>query len=147
MTPYNKKGNYDDIIDLPHHVSKTRPRMSNLDRAAQFSPFAALVGYDAAVKETARRTDERVELEENQKTILNEKLQLVLDQVEPAPEIQITYFLPDKKKFGGSYVTVSGQIKKVDTYEQEIVLKNGIKVPLTDVIEIDGEIFGSSYFG
>ena len=115
MTPYDKKDNYDDIIDLPHHVSRTRPRMSNIDRASQFSPFAALVGYDAAVKETARRTDERVELEENQKTILNEKLQLVLDQVEPLPEIQITYFLPDKKKSGGSYVTASGQIKKVDT--------------------------------
>lgn len=147
MTPYDKKDNYDDIIDLPHHVSRTRPRMSNIDRASQFSPFAALVGYDAAVKETARRTDERVELEENQKTILNEKLQLVLDQVEPLPEIQITYFLPDKKKSGGSYVTASGQIKKVDTFEQVIVLRSGTKIPLTDIFDIDGEIFRSSYFG
>ena len=138
--------NYEDIIDLPHHVSTTRPRMSNIDRAAQFSPFAALVGYDAAVKETARLTDDWMELDENSKTILNEKLQMVLEHAEMSPEIIITYFVQDSKKTGGAYVTTTGIVKKVDTYEQMLVLRDGTRIPLADIFEIEGELFRSMDF-
>lgn len=138
--------NYEDIIDLPHHVSATRPRMSNIDRAAQFSPFAALVGYDAAVKETARLTDDWMELDENSKTILNEKLHMVLEHAEMNPEIIITYFVKDTKKAGGAYVTTTGILKKVDTYEQMLVMRDGIRIPLADIFEIEGELFRSMDF-
>ena len=141
------KHKYDDIINLPHHVSKTRPRMSNIDRAAQFAPFAALVGYDAAVKETARLTDERVELDENSKTILNEKLQMILELDGPIPEAMITYFQKDKKKDGGAYITITGRVKKVDIYEQVIILDDGTKISLPDIFEIESDCFRNTYFG
>ena len=138
--------NYEDIIDLPHHVSNKRPRMSIIDRAAQFSPFAALVGYDAAVKETARLTADWTELDENSKTILNEKLQMVLEQAQKSPEIIITYFVKDEKKNGGAYVTAAGILKKVDTYEQMLVMRDGTRIPLSDIFEIEGELFRSMDF-
>lgn len=146
MNQNEDKHRYDDIIDLPHHVSATRPRMSNLDRAAQFAPFAALVGYDAAVKETARLTDERTELDENSKSILNEKLQLVLEQGSAAPEIMFTYFVPDEKKAGGAYVTASGRIRKLDAYERVIVLEDGNRIPMDQILDLDSELFQSVLF-
>lgn len=146
MNNSDKIQNYDDIIDLPHHVSATRPRMSNMDRAAQFSPFAAVVGYDAAVKETARLTDDRMELDENSKTILNEKLQMVLEHADTNPEIIVTYFVQDSKKAGGSYVSTTGILKKVDAYEQVLVMRDGTRIPLSEVFEIEGELFRSMDF-
>ena len=146
MNNSDKIRNYDDIIDLPHHVSTTRPRMSNMDRAAQFSPFAAVVGYDAAVKETARLTDDRMELDENSKTILNEKLQMVLEHADTNPEIIVTYFVQDSKKAGGSYVSTTGILKKVDAYEQVLVMRDGTRIPLSEVFEIEGELFRSMDF-
>ena len=146
MNNSDKIRNYDDIIDLPHHVSATRPRMSNMDRAAQFSPFAAVVGYDAAVKETARLTDDRMELDENSKTILNEKLQMVLEHADTNPEIIVTYFVQDSKKAGGSYVSTTGILKKVDAYEQVLVMRDGTRIPLSEVFEIEGELFRSMDF-
>lgn len=107
-------GKYQDIIDLPHHVSKTRPPMPMSDRAAQFSPFAALTGYDEAIGETARLTDRQRELDENELETLNRQLQSVLDQPEASREVSVTYFRPDGKKAGGSYVTVTGRLKKID---------------------------------
>lgn len=142
----DKDRSYEDIIDLPHHVSPTRPRMSNIDRAAMFSPFAAMVGYDVAVKETARLTDERIELDESRKEVLNEKLLMVLEQADRSPEIVITYFVKDAKKAGGSFVTIQGLIKKVNTYGQIIVMQDGTKIPLADVVEIESELFGNMYF-
>lgn len=136
-------GSYDDIINLPHHVSKKRPRMSAVDRGAQFSPFAALTGYDAAVKETARLTDKRLELDEYIKEALNEKLRIIGDRLEDSPEISITYFLPDAKKAGGAYVTASGAVKKIDTYEGILVMADGIKIPIEEISEIHGDIFAS----
>lgn len=127
-------GAYDDIINLPHHVSAKRPHMSVIDRAAQFSPFAAVVGYDAAVKETARLTDRRVELDEYEKDALNEKLNIVAAHIEERPEIAITYFKPDDKKAGGAYVTVTGCVKKIDDYEHIVCL------PIEEIIEIEGEL-------
>lgn len=134
---------YDDILDLPHHVSQTHPHMPLSERAAQFSPFAALTGYDAAIRETARLTDEKAELDEGTKAVLNEKLQLLQEHLKARPVAAITYFKPDERKAGGAYVTVSGSIKKIDTYEGMIVLADGTKVPVNDIIEMESELFAS----
>ena len=113
---------YDDIINLPHHQSLTRPHMSAYDRAAQFSPFAALTGYEDAVAETARLTGKKAELDEYGKSDLNERLNIIQDTLDEQPKVSITYFLPDKKKSGGEYVTVSGCVKKIDEYEHIVVM-------------------------
>ena len=134
---------YDDILDLPHHVSQTHPHMPLSDRAAQFSPFAALTGYDAAIRETARLTDEKIELDEGTKAVLNEKLQLLQEHLKEQPVAAITYFKPDERKAGGAYVTVSGSIKKIDTYEGMIILADGTKVTVNDIIEMESELFAS----
>ena len=134
---------YEDIINLPHHVSKTRPQMSMIDRAAQFSPFAALTGYDAAIKETGRLTDEKIEMDEEALNILNMKFQLLVDRLADEPEITFTYFKPDERKAGGAYVEVTGTVKKVDDFERLIVMQNGTKMPMDDILNIEGEIFAS----
>jgi len=128
---------YDDIIHLPHHVSATHPHMSAIDRAAQFSPFAALTGYDAAIKETARLTDKRVELDESMKAALSNKLQMIADRLKEHPEIAITYFQPDAKKNGGAYVTVINTVIKIDVYKRIVVLTDGIVIPVNEIISID----------
>lgn len=135
------KNSYDDIIHLPHPVSATHPPMSRQNRAAQFAPFAALTGYEAAVRETARLTDQRIELDEYEKDALNEKLQLVAEQLSDSSEIEVTYFLPDQKKAGGAYVSATGQVKKIDEFKQLIVFQDGKKIPIEEIIEIDGELF------
>lgn len=135
------KKSYDDIMNLPHHVSATRPHMSAIDRAAQFSPFAALTGYGDAIKETARLTGERVELDEYMKDVLSVRLQIIADQLKEHPEIAITYFQPDEKKNGGAYVTVIGSVKKIDEYERVVVMIDGTRVPIDEIASIDGEIF------
>lgn len=132
---------YDDIINLPHHVSPTRPRMSMIDRAAQFSPFAALTGYDAAIKETGRLTDERIELSEESRAVLDRKQQLLLDNLADHPEVSVTYFVPDERKSGGAYVTATGQVKKVDEFERLLILTDGTKIPLDEIQDLTGEIF------
>ena len=131
---------YDDIIHLPHHVSSTRPRMSAIDRAAQFSPFAALTGYDTSIKESARLTDARIELDDSQKEEIGEKLRLVTGQLDA--EIKITYFLPDTKKSGGKYVLAAGAVKKVDEYERMIIMGDGKQIPIDEVIDVDCDVFG-----
>lgn len=131
---------YDDIIHLPHHVSKTHLQMSMEDRAAQFSPFAALTGYDAAIAETARLTDQRVELDEYERQTLNEKLQFISEHLKDHPKVSITYFLPDAWKAGGEYVTVTGNIKKLDDYEHRIVLMDGSRILMEDVTMIDMDL-------
>lgn len=134
---------YEDIINLPHHVSKTRPQMSMIDRATQFSPFAALTGYDAAIKETGRLTDEKIEMDEEALNILNMKFQLLVDRLADEPEITFTYFKPDERKAGGAYIDVTGKVKKVDDFERLIVMQNGTKMPMDDILNIEGEIFAS----
>ena len=134
---------YEDIINLPHHVSKTRPQISMIDRAAQFSPFAALTGYDAAIKETGRLTDEKIEMDEEALNILNMKFQLLVDSLADEPEITFTYFKPDERKAGGAYIDVTGKVKKVDDFERLIVMQNGTKMPMDDILNIEGEIFAS----
>ena len=132
---------YDDIIRLPHHVSSTRPQMSLSDRAAQFSPFAALTGYDAAVKETARLTSSRIDLDDYAKESLNEKLLLIEERIESDPQIKITYFMPDDRKSGGAYVSVTGTVKKIDDYEHVVVMRDGKKIPINEIAEIEGDLF------
>lgn len=135
--------NYEDIINLPHYQSAHRAHMSNYDRAAQFSPFAALTGYDDAVKETARLTDSKIELDEYELQELNEKLNKIQDNLREDAEVSITYFVADKKKSGGSYKTISGIVKRIDEYEQLILMKDGTRIPIGDVLEISGDEFKS----
>ena len=132
---------YDDILHLPHHVSEKHPPMSQLDRAAQFSPFAALTGYEAAVKETARLTDRRIELDESEKGAIDQRLTLVQERLPVPTEVTITYFMPDKKKAGGAYVSVSGTVKRIDDYERMVILRNGTSIPIDDILHINGELF------
>ena len=131
-------GKYDDIIDLPHKQSNRRPHMPLIDRAAQFSPFAALTGHDAAIKETARLTDWKVELDEYRKEELDSQLQQILEHIAERPEVVITYFRPDEHKEGGAYVTHNGSVKKIDEYEQIILMTDGTRIPIEDIAEIEG---------
>lgn len=132
---------YDDILHLPHHVSEKHPSMSRLDRAAQFSPFAALTGYEAAVEETARLTDRRIELDEGEKEAIDQRLMLLQERLPEPTEVTITYFVPDKKKTGGAYVSVSGTVKKIDDYERTVVLSDGTSISINDILCVDGDIF------
>lgn len=129
-------GKYDDIIDLPHHISKKHPQMSLEARAAQFAPFAALTGYDDAVKETARLTNERIDLDEEAKMMLDAKLQVIREQLSEKPLVTITYFVPDAKKDGGKYVTTNGNVKKIDDYKHLIILDNSLEIPINEIIDI-----------
>ena len=129
-------GKYDDIIHLPHHVSITRPHMPMTDRAAQFMPFRALTGYEDAVRETARYTDERIELTEDEKVLLDMRLQKLADEIRSQPKVTLTYFRPDKKKAGGAYVCVTGQLKKIDDYEGALILTGGERISIEDILEI-----------
>jgi len=132
--------NYEDIINLPHHVSKKHPQMSILSRSAQFAPFAALTGYDDAVKETARLTDKRLEIDEGLKNILNNKLQYILENKLLQPEITFTYFVYDNKKSGGKYIEKTGVVKKIDLNEKYIMLKDKTKISIDEIINITGDI-------
>ena len=127
---------YDEIMELPHHVSKTRPQMPMSDRAAQFAPFAALTGYGSAIKETGRLTDERIELDEEALTALDRKYQLLMDTLDDAPEVTIIYFQPDERKAGGQYVSATGTVKKVDTFGRRILLQDGTRIPLDSVYDL-----------
>ena len=132
---------YDDIINLPHHVSKNHPQMSLMNRAAQFSPFAALTGHSAVIQETARLTDSFVELDEDRKEQLNEQLQLIRENLEQNPEIEVTYFEPDAKKDGGAYATTCGRIKKIDEYNHQIIFTDGTTLLIEHIFSIGGELF------
>lgn len=132
-------GAYDDIINLPHPTSTKHPRMPMIDRAAQFSPFAALVGHGAAIQKTARLTEEKVELTEDEKTLLDEKLRLL---AATGGEAIFTYFLPDEKKSGGTYAMAVGSLKKLDPLERCIFLTDGIVISIEDILEIDSESTG-----
>lgn len=132
---------YDDMIHLPHHVSTKHPPMAVSDRAAQFSPFAALTGHNAAIKETARLTDERVEMDETMKVVLSDKLRIILDRVYEHPQVTITYFKPDERKNGGTYVTITGTVKKIDEYERIVVMTGESEIPIDEISSIEGQIF------
>lgn len=129
-------GKYDDIIHLTHHVSSTRPHMPMTGRAAQFMPFRALTGYEDAVRETARYTDGRIELTEDEKALLDMRLQKLADEIHSQPQVTLTYFHPDKKKAGGAYICVTGQLKKIDDHEGYLILTGGERISIEDILEI-----------
>ena len=127
---------YSDIINLSRPVSK-RPRMTLEQRSAQFAPFAALTGYEGQVKETARLTNKKIEINEELKEILNKKIQLIQGKIKEQPQIEITYFIPDSKKDGGKYETVTNSVKKIDTYKGEIILIDGTTIDIDEIIDIN----------
>ena len=135
MSMSEARQKYADIIDREHHVSKKRPQMDRLNRAAQFSPFAALTGYEDLIQESERVTDDRLELDENSKELLDKKLIRLLHQL-PSPTAAFTYFVPDSKKAGGEYVTVTGRIAKYDEYYRRIFLDSGEILAMDDIISI-----------
>lgn len=141
MEHRKNKNPYEDIIHLPHLVSKDHIPMSIADRAAQFSPFAALTGYDGAIKETARLTDQRIELDESSKTILDEKLRIIQNHLNAAVETEFVFFKQDEKKTGGTYITQRGIVKKISSYEGSVIMQKGEKILIKDIITISGELF------
>ena len=134
-------GKYDDIINLPYPTSAKHPRMPISDRAAIFSPFAALTGHGDAIQETARLTETRIELDEDTKAVLDLKQQILADKIDEWPEVSVVWFRPDEKKDGGQYVTTTGQLKKVDDIERTLRLVDGTTIPLDDVLELRSDCF------
>lgn len=127
---------YEDILDLPHHVSRKRPQMSLGDRAAQFSPFAAVVGHEEAIKETARRTDRRKELDETEKAMIDAQLREIEVNLPNGSEIEIEYFLPDERKAGGKYLIKIGKVKKFDPYLRLVHMIDGTCIPIDEISRI-----------
>lgn len=134
---------YEDIVDLPHHVSKKHPQPTMADRAARFAPFAAITGYEEMVLEEARVTDDRIEMDESSKAALNEKLNMILEFIDEQSEVSITYFEPDKRKAEGAYVTVTGTVKRIDEYEHLVIMTDGKKINIDDIYNLQGELFYS----
>ena len=128
---------------MPHHVSSTRPQMSAINRAAQFSPFATLSGYDSVIKETGRLTEKRVELDEDAIAALDMKLQILENTDKDSREITVTYYKTDEKKNDGSYITAMGFLKKIDECKRELVFTNGETIPIIDIFQIECELFDS----
>ena len=136
---------YDDIINLPHHVSKKHPQMSLHDRAAQFSPFAALTGHKAAINETARLTDEKQILSEDVIAKLNEQLNLIKENIGTNPIVTITSFVPDDRKSGGAYISNTGVVKKINEYNHTVVLTDKTVIPIEQISEMQSDIFSEIY--
>ena len=134
-------GKYADIINLSYHGSKRNKRMSGIDRAAQFSPFAALTGHSEAVKETERLTEDFVELDENVKAVLDERIDILKQALYLKPEVKIVYYLPDQRKDSGSYEEIRGVVKKLSEFKHLIMMEDGTEIPFDYVSEIDGELF------
>ena len=134
-------GKYDDIIHLPHPTSKKYPRMSVRDRAAIFSPFSALSGHGAAIAETARLTDQRMELNEDAKVELDRRQAGLLEHIGEQPEVTVTWFRPDDRKEGGIYVTTVGRAKKIDEFKRILSMVSGQKIVLDDIVQIESQLF------
>ena len=134
---------YEDIVNLPPHISKKHPQPSMMDRAARFAPFAAITGYEEMVLEEARITEERVDLDEGALSLLNEKLNMIQEFLDEEPEVTITYFEPDKKKSGGAYVNITGIVKRIDEYEHFVIMTDGKKIRIEDIYAIGSDLFYS----
>ena len=128
---------YDDVIYRQHPTSKKHPRMSNMNRAAQFAPFAALTGYEESIEETTRITDRRIELSEYEIEELNAKLNFIQEHIKERPEVTITYFQPDERKEGGAYITVTGKVRRIDEVNGVLVFEDEKIICLETIIEID----------
>lgn len=134
---------YEDIVDLPPHISKKHPQPTMLERAARFAPFAAITGYEEMVLEEARVTEERIDLDEGTLSLLNEKLNMIQEFLDDEPEVTITYFEPDKKKSGGAYVNITGVVKRIDEYEHLVIMTDGKKICIEDIYAIGSDLFYS----
>ena len=134
---------YEDIVNLPPHISKKHPQPSMMDRAARFAPFAAIAGYEEMVLEEARVTEERVDLDEGALSLLNEKLNMIQEFLDEEPEVTIMYFEPDKKKSGGAYVNITGIVKRIDEYEHFVIMTDGKKIRIEDIYAIGSDLFYS----
>ena len=134
---------YEDIVNLPPHISKRHPQPSMMDRAARFAPFAAITGYEEMVLEEARVTEERIDLDEGTLSLLNEKLNMIQEFLDEEPEVTITYFEPDKKKSGGAYVSITGVVKRIDEYEHLVILTDGKKIRIEDIYALESDLFYS----
>jgi len=134
---------YEDIVNLPPHISKKHPQPTMMDRAARFAPFAAITGYEEMVLEEARVTEERIDLDEGTLSLLNEKLNMIQEFLDEEPEVTITYFEPDKKKAGGAYVSVTGTVKRIDEYEHLVIMTDGKKIRIEDIYAIGSDLFYS----
>ena len=136
MKDQRKEADYEDIIHLPHHVSSVHPHMPVSDRAAQFAPFAALTGYGDVIKETARQTDAKPELSEDEKEILDYKIQLACGLSGEKPGVRITYFVPDEKKSGGAYHTAEGRIRRINSDTEQLILEDRMQIDLDCIVDI-----------
>ena len=134
---------YEDIVNLPPHISKKHPQPSMMDRAARFAPFAAITGYEEMVLEEACVTEERVDLDEGALSLLNEKLNMIQEFLDEEPEVTITYFEPDKKKSGGAYVSATGTVKRIDEYEHLVIMTDGTKIRIEEIYHIQSDLFYS----
>lgn len=134
-------GKYDDLLHLPHPVSRRHPPMSAMDRAAQFSPFSALTGYEAVIQEAGRLTGSRAELTEYSRDVLDQKQRLLLEAAPAHPEITVTYFVPDSRKQGGMYGTLRGNLKKIDLCRRVMVMLDGTEISLDDIADIQSGLF------
>lgn len=132
---------YEDIVDLPPHISTKYPQPTMSERAARFAPFAAITGYEEMVLEEARVTEDWIELDEGTKATLNEKLQIIMESLDSRPIVVFTYFQPDEKKSGGAYVSVTGTVKRIDEYEKCVLLTDGTKLPIECIFEIESDLF------
>lgn len=137
MANKNNIHDYSDIINQPHHVSKVHPTMTMYERAAQFAPFAALTGHKDAIKETERLTTNKKILDENQIEIINQKLQLIITNIQLQPEIKIVYFQKDLRKVGGKYIEKNGKVKKIDEYTKKMILVDGTRINIEDIYAIE----------
>ena len=133
----NEIDKYKDIINLPHHISKKYPQMSLHDRAAQFGAFAALTGFEDDIKETERIISKRIELDEEEKIVINSKLQQIKKDIQNKPRATFTYFIPDLKKEGGEYVTITDRVIKIDSYKKVLILECKTEIPIFEIIDIN----------
>ena len=134
---------YEDIVNLPRHISKVHPQATMADRAARFSPFAAISGYEDMVKEAARVTEERIDITDATKELLNEKLNMIIEFLDEEPEVAITYFEPDKKKDGGAYISITGTVKRIDEYERIVLMRDDKKIRIDEIYAIESDLFYS----
>lgn len=134
---------YEDIVNIPRHISKVHPQATMADRAARFSPFAAISGYEDMVKEAARVTEERIDITDATKELLNEKLNMIIEFLDEAPVVTITYFEPDKKKDGGAYISITGTVKRIDEYERIVLMSDDKKIRIEEIYAIESDLFYS----
>jgi hypothetical protein len=139
--PAGNPHKYDDMVGLGHHISRTHPPMARIKRAAQFASFDALTGFGAAINEAGRETEAKKELSEDEIDMINARLAVIEQHIKEQPSIAVTYFLPDDRKAGGRYVTVSGNVRKLDGVKRMMVFADETRIPIEDIRYIESDLF------